>query len=366
MNCPKCNKPMIKRNRKSDGKQFWGCSGFPKCRQIVNIGEEKVNNKFGPAGSSQPPKLPTPDKRFQQPILTKFLSEKRNLMVKACAGSGKTTLLKMLAYELPKDVSISYVVFNAKIRDEAQETLPYWVNVMTSHQLGFSAIRQHVDGRVQVEQDKVTGIVKKIVRSKWDEEKWMIAPVCNLVGKLKNTLAPSDDITLTKIAARFNIDLDDSSSRIFELVRQVMVENNRQVNIIDFDDMLYLPWKFKMSVQKFDILLTDEVQDFNQAQLHLLQAACHKETQVIGVGDSDQAMYGFRGADLEAMKRMGEFFEAETMPLSITYRVPKSGVELVNKLFPEIEFEAAAWAKEGVVRQAREEEALSELITELV
>jgi ssDNA-binding Zn-finger/Zn-ribbon topoisomerase 1 len=217
---------MVLRERKSDGNKFWGCSSFPKCNGITKYikGSEKqtTSGGFKPIVEKKV-ELPTPDSRFQQPILTAFLNEHKNLMVKACAGSGKTTLLKMLSYQLPKHKSIVYVVYNAKIRDEAVKVLPDWVSPMTSHQLGFAAIRNY-NGKAKTELDdqKVQNIFKKMIQDSWDEEKWMIAPVCNLVSKLKNTLAPSDNNTLMKVAERFNIDLNDSAFRIFDYVREVL------------------------------------------------------------------------------------------------------------------------------------------------
>jgi superfamily I DNA/RNA helicase len=343
---------MIKRKRKYDKKEFWGCTRFPKCKGIVNMSFKPVSDK---------PNLPTPDARFQQPILDTFLTKGGNVIVKACAGSGKTTLLKMLSYELPKNVTIAYIVFNAKIRDEALEVLPAWVSPMTSHQLGFSAVRNYNSGKTEVDGNKVQDIVKTLVRPKWDVEKWMISPVCDLVSKLKNTLAGQSNDALEALADKYGIDLNDSKERVFELVKLAMVENDRNTAVVDFDDMLYFPIKFNLAVQKYDIMLTDEVQDFNAAQLELLRLASNENTQVIAVGDEDQSLYSFRGADLDAMEKMKTFFDAESLPLSITYRVPKSGVQLVNDLFPHIPFEAAKNASEGKISASSNTEMLLEV-----
>ena len=333
-NCPDCSKPMVKRSGKFG--EFWGCSTFPRCRGIRNINENKVLRKIE-------------NPSVYQRLVFDWLKHEGHAIVSACAGSGKTTTIEhfiALLKENDPNILVIYAVFNTHVKNSAVEKgLP----AMTTHQLGFAAIRNYVRGKVEVDEYKVSNIIKGLIRETWDSEKWMISPVSQLVSKLKNTLVPMDNDTLDKLTDRFQIETNGSHERIYNLVRLTMEQNNRQLNKIDFDDQLYLPWKFKMPVKQYKWLLGDEVQDWNRAQIELVLRSITSDGRILAVGDRKQSMYGFRGADIYSMDRIQEALGAVEMPLSITYRCPRLHVELVNRIFPEIPFEVWENAKEGEI-----------------
>ena len=62
-----------------------------------------------------------------------------------------------------------------------------------------------------------------------------------------------------------------------------------------------------------------------------------KTTKVIAVGDSDQSIYGWRGADTDAMEKVQKIFNCKRMPLSICYRCGDAIIAEAQKLVPEIE-----------------------------
>jgi superfamily I DNA/RNA helicase len=124
----------------------------------------------------------------------------------------------------------------------------------------------------------------------------------------------------------------------------------QRTDIIDFDDMCWLPVALNLPVNKFDFLFVDEAQDTNKCQIALALMAMKESSRIVAVGDEYQSIYGFRGADVDAIPNLIENLGAETLPLSITYRCPKSHVELVDKLFPEIGLECSETAKLGIIR----------------
>ena len=71
--------------------------------------------------------------------------------------------------------------------------------------------------------------------------------------------------------------------------------------------------------------------------------------RIIAVGDPAQSIYQFRGADSEAIPNFIDKLRAKTLPLSVTYRCPKSVVRLAQEVVPDIE--AAPGAPEGTVRK---------------
>jgi superfamily I DNA/RNA helicase len=119
-----------------------------------------------------------------------------------------------------------------------------------------------------------------------------------------------------------------------ELIMEIFALSVREDNIIDFDDMIYLPTL--MSKKKmFDTLFVDESQDLNNCQLALIDGISKR---YVFVGDRFQSIYAFRGANDKAVDEIISKYDCETMILPVTYRCPKKHVELINTLFPEIPF----------------------------
>lgn len=353
MNCPKCGKPMVKRNGKFG--PFMGCSGYPNCKTIVNIGKNPVSAPQALRRIEHPSK-------YQQKFEDFVRNGKGNGLGMATAGSGKTRTEEHLVAILIEDMKVNpadiiYLAFNSHVVKEAVEKgLP----ARTTHSVGFEAIRNY-DKQVTVTVDgnKVPNIVKNLLQMTWDDEKWMVSPVASIVSKLKNTLAPWDNETQSKICDKFGIEVNGSSERIFDLVRQTMEINNADKATVDFDDQIYLPIKFKMEVRQYKWVLGDEVQDWNRCQIELIKKIANG--RVLCVGDKNQSMYGFRGAAPDAMDKIKEAFNAEILPLSISYRNPKSHVRLINAIFPEIVHEMWDNAIEGEILTMSQDKMLGQV-----
>jgi DNA helicase-2/ATP-dependent DNA helicase PcrA len=359
--CSECRSPMVA--RKGTYGPFYGCSGWRPgphgCkktlpRTIVDQSEiqQKLKRFEGFTWSG-----------YQNGIFERIKQwqvQPSNLIVRAVAGSGKTTLLEYVACLLPTDASIVYAVYNAHVRDEALDRMPSHVRTLTTHQVGFAAIRNFCRKKVELDDKKVRRIVKGLIRN-WELEGHLISIVCNVVSKLKNTLMQPGVDSVAYIVDRYGLEVDGSISRVAQLAKQALRQNNQQLGQIDFDDMIYLPVVLDMPVEQFDYVLGDEVQDWNRAQIELMTKAVKNTGLVLVVGDESQSIYGFRGADTAAMNRVQKLLKAEAMPLSITYRCSRSHVRLVNALFPTIPFEAAPDAGEGSVESVSEQLFLPEI-----
>ena len=70
----------------------------------------------------------------------------------------------------------------------------------------------------------------------------------------------------------------------------------RNLAMIDFDDMIWIPLVENFPLPQFDVLFVDEAQDFNEMQRQMI-LRCVGNNRVVIVGDRNQAIYGFRGAD---------------------------------------------------------------------
>jgi len=127
---------------------------------------------------------------------------------------------------------------------------------------------------------------------------------------------------------------------------------------IDFDDMVFLPVRNRWVRGWWDLVVVDEAQDMNAAQLLLARGACRQGGRIAVVGDDRQAIYGFRGADSGSIDRLKAELSAVEMGLTTTYRCPKSVVVLAAKLVPD--YQAAPSAPEGTVRAIPEERLAAE------
>src|SRR6185369_17557401 len=87
---------------------------------------------------------------------------------------------------------------------------------------------------------------------------------------------------------------------------------------IDFNDQLYLPVIFGAEFTKYDWVFADEAQDISNLQLEMLRRSLAKNGRFVGVGDSAQAIYGWRGASRDAIPNLGRTFDAQKFPLSIS------------------------------------------------
>jgi superfamily I DNA/RNA helicase len=125
---------------------------------------------------------------------------------------------------------------------------------------------------------------------------------------------------------------------------------------IDFDDMLWLPIVLSIPMKKRDLLVVDEAQDLNRNQQ---EAALRLGNRIVIIGDINQAIYGFRGADVTSIPRMTDLLGETSrgvveLPLSFTRRCPQSHVVKANELVED--FHALPEAPEGSIESVKSTE----------
>lgn len=345
--CPKCGSVMYLKNNKTTGEKFWGCSGYPKCKfsmTLDQVGTKIARDKEASNASKMKVFKPSP---YQQAIFDWVKGDGKSLVVEALAGSGKTTTgVQMLKY-VPEDQDIVYLAFNRHIAEELKTRVPSNVKVMTYHGLGNSAVRNNY-GDVKLDENKVDmlleGILDKFVH------KHLFNSIKHLVSLVKGNLTGTSSEELDELAFHYNVELNGDRELIFLAVNEVIKLSSQMTNIIDFDDMCWLPVFHNLPMRKYDFIFIDEAQDTNKNQIALALMSVKKNGRIVAVGDRYQSIYGFRGADVNAIPNLIENLQAETLPLSITYRCPKSHVNLINQMFPNIPLECAEGSKEGEIR----------------
>lgn len=301
------------------------------------------------------------------------------LQVEARAGTGKTTTIEHAvrqAHEVREGGRALLGAFNNKIAVELGKRMQgaYGVSVKTMHSAGFDAVKA-AWGPVGVEQDRgrivactvlqphhPIGFAHATSHPESALRKTREAAEFNGVARAVARLASIGKLTLTTDAlalADLAIDTDRepdpewrakgwTTDRVAALAVEAMIAAAEPSPIIDFDDMLWIPWMAGLGPARYDLVIIDEAQDMNAAQLALAMASRADGGRIVVVGDPRQAIYGFMGADMEAFARTRRELAAEVIPLTVTFRCPRRVVAAARSLVPD--YQAAPSAHLGVVR----------------
>jgi superfamily I DNA/RNA helicase len=126
--------------------------------------------------------------------------------------------------------------------------------------------------------------------------------------------------------------------RLFEYLPFLFSKGaSEATNVIDYNDMVWLPNYLNMQLRQYQWILVDEAQDLNVAQLNIVLRSISNDGRIIFVGDRAQAIYGFAGADSNSIENIIKVTGACRLPLSICYRCPKSHIEMAAKIVPQIQ-----------------------------
>lgn len=241
------------------------------------------------------------------------------LLVLAGAGSGKTRVLTHRIAHLVEDLGVApwqimAITFTNKAAAEMRERLggligPYsrgmWVSTFHSmcvrilradcERLGFS------QGFTIYDDDDSKRLVKHIYGElNLDEKRYPVAAIRNRISKAKN------DLQVAEVYAEEAEKGSDPVAKVAARVYTRLQERLRQLNAFDFDDLLLCTWLLLKNhpdvlaayQQRFLYILVDEYQDTNHAQYALTQLLAAANQNIMVVGDDDQSIYSWRGADL--------------------------------------------------------------------
>lgn len=238
------------------------------------------------------------------------------LLVLAGAGSGKTRVLTHRIAHLVEDLGVApwqimAITFTNKAAAEMRERLagligPYsrgmWVS--TFHSMCVRILRADCDrlgfaqGFTIYDDDDSKRLMKQILEElNIDQKRYPIQALRNRISKAKNDL---------QVAEVFAEEAKDPMGQVVARVYTRLQERLRQLNAFDFDDLLLYTWLLLKNhpdvlaayQQRFRYLLVDEYQDTNHAQYTLTQLLASAHQNIMVVGDDDQSIYSWRGADL--------------------------------------------------------------------
>lgn len=271
---------------------------------------------------------------------------KGSAFVQAVAGAGKTTTLIELLRETSG--SVAFAAYNKKIATEISTkvnklNLGNRVRVGTFHSFGFGAWRR-IHANVKVDANgkaDSTVAALKIPRT-----------LESFTGKLISLAkqralglfgAVNDESKWYDIVDHFDMayDVEGNDALIKQGVELAMagLQHHRDIahELIDFDDMIYMPLVSGCRMWENDWILIDEAQDTNPARRALARKMLRQRGRAVFVGDKHQAIYGFTGADNDAIDQIIRDFKCIELPLTVTFRCPKIVVEKAREIVSHIE-----------------------------
>jgi len=269
------------------------------------------------------------------------------MLVLAGAGSGKTSVLtNRVAYLIESGVlpsNILAITFTNKAAREMKERIlkligasSYQIQISTFHSLGLKILRSHYEklgydkNFVIIDSDDSLTIIKKIMKELNLDPKYYNAK--NIRSKISS--ARNELLSVSEYKKQ---EFDNNIIRIYSRY----LEKLKLSNSIDFDDLLVLPielFKRYPNVlaeyqEQYKYVLIDEYQDTNEAQYVFSKMLSSKYRNLFVVGDADQSIYAFRGANFKNILNFEKDYpNTKTILLEQNYRSTRTILEAANSV----------------------------------
>jgi len=271
------------------------------------------------------------------------------MLVLAGAGSGKTRVLttriaRLIEHHGVDPSRILSVTFTNKAAGEMRDRIarllgeePKGMWSGTFHAIGARILRssaQHV-GRTSsftiYDEDDSLGVVKRIMeREGVPQKQYSPKVIASLISDAKNALVPPGEYESLAM---------DPVSRTAAKIYKQLEPTLRAANAVTFDDLLVLPVEIFRKDEttlaryrdRFQFILVDEYQDTNRAQFQFIKLLGSAHGNVVVVGDDDQSIYGWRGADIRNILDFEkEFTAAKLVRLEDNYRSTPDILHVAN------------------------------------
>lgn len=284
---------------------------------------------------------------YQGRIFDEVRNGNGNILVEACAGSGKTTtILKSLVF-IPNDKRVLMVAFNKGIVSHLKKSIDLVrdnVAVRTLHSLGYDMLRKEYGSDIRLDCYKYNKRLNYFFEKYYGCSSWEVGAkrykqiyanilqLCNLARCHMH----DGEMGLNYINSKYDI---CATEREMEAAKKLMKWGMQELDEIDFTDMIWLPnvLGIQNDCHQYDYVFVDECQDLNASQRNLVMKCLSKEGRFIAVGDKDQSIYSFSGADSDSFEILANTPNTVKLPLSISYRCAKEIVEYARSFSNNIE-----------------------------
>lgn len=272
-------------------------------------------------------------------------------LILAGAGSGKTRVIThriayLLAERGVQPHRILALTFTKKAAQEMRERIEVMLQerpprnlwIMTFHALGARLLRLHAEaagleeGFSIFDDDDQKRLLKRVIQELgFDPKMLTVATVKAAIQGYRAELKGAAEVLDDPLA------LDPRIGQVYARYEQ---ELQRQ-NAVDFGGLLTRPTELLKSNEelrrryqrRFRYLMVDEYQDTNPAQYQLIRLLTGPESHLCAVGDEDQSIYGWRGADIRnILDFQNDFPETKVLQLAENYRCPEKVLEASNRM----------------------------------
>ncbi len=270
------------------------------------------------------------------------------LLIMAGAGSGKTRVLThRIAYLIDEKLvnpwNILAITFTNKAAREMKERA-YTLNpatedclIATFHSMCVRILRREADhigynrNFTIVDPSEQRTLMKRILKTlNLDPKKWNERAILGTISNAKNDLI--DEVAYAALAG-------DMYTEIVAKCYEMYQKELRQSEAMDFDDLIMLtlrlfdknPDVLTYYQQRYQYIHVDEYQDTNHAQYQLVKLLASRFKNICVVGDADQSIYGWRGADMQNILDFEKDYpEAKVVLLEENYRSTKTILQAAN------------------------------------
>jgi len=281
----------------------------------------------------------------QDTICNAVVTTTKPILIRANPGTGKTTTLVLMANAMPSESNLLALAFNVSAKKELEKRMPNWATVMTINGLGHRAWGRAIGKRLILDEKKLGRLVTATCREvgfqadgdQWAAIRWAVAQAM-LNGLIPDKypqfkgLVPDNEDTWMAIGEGMSMTMP-----LLHIARKVLIEHIREAfaGNISFDDQIYMSAMFNGVFPRFANVMTDESQDFAPLNLIMLRKTLGPDGRPMAVGDENQSIYAFRGADFESMAKIKamrpDWLE---FPLSVTFRCPRVVVARQRHIAP--------------------------------
>ncbi len=267
------------------------------------------------------------------------------MLVLAGAGSGKTKVLtNRIARLIEEGVSPSNILaitFTNKAAKEMKDRITrlvgvtaYNIQISTFNSLGLRILKENYSllgydkNFTIIDSDDVLTIIKKIMKElNLSKDYYNPREIKNKISSAKNAIMSVEDFS--------KVEFDHKVVEVYKIYTKKL----KQGNSVDFDDLLILPIKLFKTYpnvleeyqDRYKYILIDEYQDTNEAQYTFSKILASKYRNIFVVGDNDQAIYAFRGANYKNILNFEKDYpEAKSVVLEENYRSTKTILNAAN------------------------------------
>jgi DNA helicase-2/ATP-dependent DNA helicase PcrA len=266
------------------------------------------------------------------------------VLILAGAGTGKTRVITMrIRYMVEEGISpanILAVTFTNKAANEMRERVGEMLGAAKSKLITLGTFHAFCMRLLRVYAEKI-GYKKNFVIYSQGEQQSLVKKILGRLLTKEETLDPSLALMRISKAKNDGSTLGNPERDLDAAVLQQYADDLRSLNAMDFDDLLLYAVQLleenddvRQEVrEKYKFVMVDEFQDTNTLQMRLLRSLVGPPFNICVVGDDDQSIYGWRGADITNINDYESFFPGATViKLEENYRSTTAILHTANSL----------------------------------